>query len=81
MNRVFSADHPHLDFGGSGTTTGQNVHAGYRFLFVGAVQAIRNPSAHERMSPMDEDEAFEQLNLASLLMRRLDKATKPSTVP
>jgi hypothetical protein len=33
------------------------------------------------MSPMDEDEAFEQLNLASLLMRRLDKATKPSTVP
>jgi uncharacterized protein (TIGR02391 family) len=81
MNRAFSADHPQLDLSGSATTTGQNIHAGYRFLFVGAVQAIRNPSAHEQLDKMDEDEAFEQLNLASLLMRRLDKATKPIIAP
>jgi uncharacterized protein (TIGR02391 family) len=79
MNRAFSADHPHLDLGGGGTTTGQNIHAGYRALFVGAVQAIRNPSAHEQMSLMDEAEAFEQLNLASLLMRRLDTAISLAT--
>jgi len=82
MNKAFSADRPHLDLGGSTSSTSrQNVHAGYRSLFVGAVQAIRNPSAHERLNTMDEDDAFEQLNLASLLMRRLDQAIKPVTAP
>ncbi len=79
MNAAFSATGPRLDLGDS-TTTGRDVHNGYRFLFVGAVLAIRNPLAHEQqLDDVDEDEAFEQLNLASLLMRRLDTAIKPST--
>jgi uncharacterized protein (TIGR02391 family) len=81
MNMTFSSTSPHLDLGGSTKTTAQNIHAGYRSLFVGAVQAIRNPSAHEQFDEMDENEAFEQLNLASLLMRRLDRATKPVAAP
>ncbi|MEW2386568.1 TIGR02391 family protein [Micromonospora sp. NPDC047707] len=75
MNRVFSAQGPLLILGGSGTTTQRNVQAGYRELFVGAVQAIRNPPAHEPMGSMDVGEAFELLSLASLLMRLLDVAT------
>ncbi|MFF5085041.1 TIGR02391 family protein [Actinoplanes sp. NPDC000266] len=74
MNRAFSPHAPMLVLGGSETTTQRNVQAGYRELFVGAVQAIRNPPAHEAMGTMDVNEAFELLNLASLLMRLLDNA-------
>lgn len=79
MNRVFSAQGPLLVLGGSAMTTQRNVQAGYRELFVGAVQAIRNPPAHEPMGSMDVGEAFELLSLASLLMRLLDTTT--SSVP
>jgi len=40
---------------------------------MGSQQAIRNPHAHERFGEMDDDEAFELLGLASLLMRKLDQ--------
>lgn len=81
MNRVFSAQRPLLILGGSATPTQRNVQAGYRELFVGAVQAIRNPPAHEPMGSMDVNEAFELLTLASLLMRLLDNATTVPTQP
>ena len=54
------------------TQTGKDIQAGYRFLFMGSQQAIRNPAAHEPFGEMDDDEAFELLGLASLLMRKLD---------
>jgi uncharacterized protein (TIGR02391 family) len=79
MNRVFSAQGPLLILGGSATTTQRSVQAGYRELFVGAVQAIRNPPAHEPMGSIDVGEAFELLSLASLLMRLLDNATTGPT--
>lgn len=79
MNRVFSAQNPLLVMGGTATTTQRNVQAGYRELFVGAVQAIRNPPAHEPMGSMDVGEAFELLSLASLLMRLLDIAISAPT--
>jgi uncharacterized protein Ymh len=41
---------------------------------MGAVAGIRNPDAHELFEPLDEDEAFEKLAFASMLMRRLDDA-------
>ncbi len=39
---------------------------------MGAVRGIRNPNAHELFIPLNEEEAFEQLGLASMLLRRLD---------
>jgi uncharacterized protein (TIGR02391 family) len=73
MNKAFSANNPVIYLGLTQTQTGKDEHEGYRFLFVCAVQAIRNPGAHEPLSDqLDEAVAFEQLNLASLLMRRLD---------
>jgi uncharacterized protein (TIGR02391 family) len=74
MNQVFSTQNPRLVLGGAGTTTQRNVQAGYRELFVGAVQAIRNPAAHEPLGSLEVNEAFELLGLASLLMRILDGA-------
>jgi hypothetical protein len=46
-------------------------------MFMGAVAALRNPDAHERFRELDDREAFEMLSFASLLMRRLDTATRP----
>ena len=47
---------------------------GYLFAFKGATQGIRNPDAHEQFRPLDEEEGFEKLAFASMLMRRLDQA-------
>jgi uncharacterized protein (TIGR02391 family) len=55
MNAAFSANSPRLDLGDS-TVTGRDVHNGYRSLFVGAMQAIRNPLAHENLDDLDENE-------------------------
>jgi hypothetical protein len=55
------------------------VQAGHREFFVGAVQAIRNPSAHEPLGVMGINEALELLGLASLLMRLLYCALPAST--
>jgi Protein of unknown function (Hypoth_ymh) len=42
---------------------------------MGSQQAIRNPAAHEQFGELEDDEAFELLGLASLLMRKLDQVT------
>lgn len=54
--------------------SGRNIQSGFRFIFMGAVRGIRNPDAHELFEPVNEEEAFEELSLASMLMRRLDDA-------
>lgn len=74
MSAAFKDDDPSLALADLSTQTGRNIQAGYRFLFMGAVQAIRNPSAHEPFGKLDDDEAFELLGLASHLMRKLDQA-------
>ena len=71
MARAFADKDGPLQIGGS-DDTGRNIQAGYRFLFMGAVRGIRNPDAHELFVPLSDEEAFELLGLASLLMRRLD---------
>jgi uncharacterized protein (TIGR02391 family) len=76
MGQAFSSDKPRLILGDLSTATGRDVQDGYRFLFMGAQQAIRNPAAHEPFGDIDDDEAFELLGLASQLMRRLDSATR-----
>lgn len=47
---------------------------GFRFLFMGAMQGIRNPKAHDEIVQEDPDRAMDYLSFASLLMRRLDDA-------
>ena len=54
------------------TETGKGIQEGFRFIFMGAVRGIRNRDAHELFRPLDDEDAIEQLSLASMLMRRLD---------
>ena len=74
MSVAFKDEQPSLVLADLNTQTGRDVQAGYRFLFMGSQQAIRNPSAHEQFGDMDDNEAFELLGLASHLMRKLDQA-------
>ena len=73
MAQVFRPESPVLVFADLTTETGRNVQIGYHRIFMGVMAAIRNPNAHELFEQMGEDEALEQLGLASMLMRRLDE--------
>ena len=74
MGEAFSNSNPPIALANPSTQTGRDIQAGFRFLFMGAVQGIRNPDAHELFKALDAEEALETLAFASLLMRRLDEA-------
>jgi uncharacterized protein (TIGR02391 family) len=75
MSAAFSTTSAHLVLADLTTTTGRDIQDGYRFLFMGAQAAIRNPRAHEPFTDMSEEDALELLALTSHLMRQLDHAT------
>ncbi len=77
MGEAFANTDPPLVLGDLATQTGRDIQAGFRFLFMGAVQGIRNPDAHELFKALDAEEALETLAFASMLMRRLDEAKTP----
>ncbi len=47
---------------------------GFKLLFMGAMQGVLNPKAHDLFDQLAEDRALDYLAFASLLMRRLDDA-------
>jgi uncharacterized protein (TIGR02391 family) len=73
MARAFALKAPVLVLADLSTETGRNIQMGYHHIFMGTMAAMRNPNAHELFGEIDEDEALEQLAIASLLMRRLDE--------
>ena len=75
MNFVFSEQNPILKFERISTESGLNVLNGYRQIFAGAMQGIRNPKAHENMS-ITREAAIKRLVFASLLMDKIDEAVK-----
>ena len=56
--------------------TDRNVQNGIKFLSVGLMSVIRNPTAHEPALqwPVDEQDAIDILSLVSFLLRQYDKA-------
>ncbi|MDA8311945.1 MAG: TIGR02391 family protein [Actinomycetota bacterium] len=74
INRAFADSNPVMVLADLSTQTGKNIQSGFRFLFAGAVQGLRNPDAHEQFRPLDHEEGFEALAFASMLMRRLETA-------
>jgi uncharacterized protein (TIGR02391 family) len=76
MTKAIGDTNPLIQFGDLTKESGRNVQAGFRFIFMGVVRGIRNPDAHEQFRPLNDEEAFEELSLASMLMRRLDAAIR-----
>ena len=62
-----------LTFENLDTESGKNVQEGYMHIFASAMQAIRNPKAHENLISNKEN-AIDRLILASLLMKKIDEA-------
>ncbi len=74
MESMFGARPPQLDIT---TTTGpaaEDEREGFRLLFIGAMLGLRDPHGTGRAVPATADETLEYLAVASMLMRRLDRA-------
>ncbi|WP_306365377.1 TIGR02391 family protein [Nocardia sp. CC227C] len=78
MTSVFNEQRPQLDTTSDKAAGSQRSDEleGFKFLFMGASQGLRNPRGHGAPLETPEDEAREMLALASLLMRMLDRAEK-----
>jgi uncharacterized protein (TIGR02391 family) len=72
MSHVFNANAPVLRLNAGANTSDRDEQEGYALIFTGAMQGVRNPKAHDLMTPIEPNRAFEYLAFASLLMRRLD---------
>jgi len=74
IDETMMSDRLQIRFADPSTQTGRDIQQGFYFMFKGATQGIRNPNAHEQFKPLDDEEGFETLAFASMLMRRLDQA-------
>lgn len=74
MNQVMGTPAPVLRMTTKEGQAGRDEQDGWRYLFAGALQGIRNPKAHGLVVQDNPGRTFECLSLASLLMRRLDDA-------
>lgn len=52
----------------------RNEQEGFMFLFMGAMQGIRNPKAHDLVEQKDPYKTLQYLSVASLLAKRVDEA-------
>jgi uncharacterized protein (TIGR02391 family) len=71
MNRAFSPNGPLTDL-----SAPKGEQDGTRALFAGAFGALRNPAGHRQVDYDDLSEAAEAVQLASMLMRILDRIQK-----
>jgi uncharacterized protein (TIGR02391 family) len=74
MMQVFDESKPALQLTALSNASEVDEQKGYRFLFSGAVMAIRNPRGHEVDLRDDPDTCLEHLGFASLLLRRLEQS-------
>jgi uncharacterized protein (TIGR02391 family) len=74
MMAVFDGTIPKLKLNPLATTSDTDEQQGYRFIFAGGMQGIRNPRAHEVTIADDPDICLDHLSLVSMLLRRLEQA-------
>jgi uncharacterized protein (TIGR02391 family) len=74
MMAAFDAATPKIKLNELGTTSEKDEQQGYRFVFAGGMQGIRNPRAHEVTIVDNPDICLDHLSLVSLLLRRLEEA-------
>ena len=78
MTAVFNEQNSLLDISSDNADASQKAdeREGFKFLFMGGAQALRNTRGHGPSLQTGEQEAMEMLATASLLMRALDRAEK-----
>jgi uncharacterized protein (TIGR02391 family) len=71
MMAAFSENTPKIKLTSLNTTSEIDEQNGYRFIFAGAMSAIRNPRGHDiNIDPIDR--CLDHLSFASVLLRRLE---------
>jgi len=75
MFDVFSLDKPRLRLSKLKTTSDKDEQEGFRFIFGGCMQAIRNPRAHNHLFVDEREDAFAMVLWADYLLRRVEAAT------
>jgi uncharacterized protein (TIGR02391 family) len=74
MMTAFDDAKPKLQLTPLGNESERDEQKGYRFIFAGGVQAIRNPRGHEYTVADDPDTCLDHLSFVSMLLRRLEAA-------
>lgn len=74
MESTFGAKSPQLDITTATGQAAEDEREGFRLLFIGAIRGLASPHRVGRAVPATLDETWEYLAVASLLMRRLDRA-------
>lgn len=74
MMKVFGGNPPRLRLNPGMTLSEQSEQEGFKFIFAGAMQGIRNPRGHKAGITDDPDTCLDYLTLTSMLLRRLDDA-------
>jgi len=73
MMQAFSETSPLIKLTPLASISEKDEQQGYKFIFSGAVLAIRNPRGHEYGLKETPDKCLDHLSLASLLLRRLSE--------
>ncbi len=72
MMQAFNETSPQIKLTDLSNTSEIDEQQGYKFIFSGAVMAIRNPRGHEVAVHETPDQCLDNISLASLLLRRLN---------
>lgn len=72
MSTVFRLENPIIKLNSLKTQSDKDEQEGFMFLFMGAMEGIRNPKAHENIVQNDPYKALKYLSLASLLIETID---------
>lgn len=73
MAKVFDEKEPLIKLNELITDTDINEQEGFKLLYMGATEGIRNPKAHDMIEMKDPYKTLEYLAFASLLMRRIEE--------
>ncbi|HLH10149.1 MAG TPA: TIGR02391 family protein [Terriglobales bacterium] len=74
MMQAFDDSNPKVKLTPLVTISEIDEQKGFRFIFAGGVQAIRNPRGHDAKIVDDIDTCLDHLAFVSLLLRRLEQA-------
>lgn len=74
MMQAFNEASPKIKLTDLSNTSEKDEQEGFKYIFSGAVSAIRNPRGHECMVHETLEQCLDHISFASLLLRRLDQA-------
>lgn len=76
MTEVFRGDNPIIKLNSLQNQSDRDEQEGFMFLYMGAMEGIRNPKSHDLVDQRDPIRTLEYLAIASLLARRVEKGTR-----